>query len=254
LQSVVLEYVTDRLVEEVSDEVTHNRPLLLENQPLIKARARDYVRQTEERLIGVPLLEHLTMHHGEAGTEQRLLSLLDAWRAQPAAQQGYGPGNGVNLLRLLRGNLRGVDLSRLAMRQVYLAEVDAQDASLIGAQLADAVLADAFNLPISVALSSDGALLAVGTSTGQIEVWRYTAWRCPPAVNWWPAAVRIRWSGCGRPRTIVAPKSAAMQSERNPQRPRLQVSGGPSRPCWATPARSTAWRCRPTGGWWPVAV
>jgi hypothetical protein len=172
LQSVVLEYVTDSLVEEVSDEVTHNKPLLLVNQPLIKAQAKDYVRQTEERLIGGPLAQRLNTQHGEAGTEHRLLALLDAWRGQPGALQGYGPGNVVNLLRLLRGNLRGLDLSRLALRQVYLAEVDAQDASLTGAQLTDAVLADAFNLPISVSLSSDGALLAAGTSTGQIGVWQ----------------------------------------------------------------------------------
>jgi WD40 repeat protein/transcriptional regulator with XRE-family HTH domain len=172
LQSVVLEYVTDRLIEEVSNEVTQNRPVLLVNQPLIKAQAKDYVRQTEERLIGGTVVQQLKTQHGAAGTEHRLLSLLDSWRGQPGAQQGYGPGNVVNLLRLLRGNLRGADLSSLALRQAYLAEVDAQDANLTGAQIAGTVLADAFNLPISVALSSDGTLLAAGTSTGQIGVWR----------------------------------------------------------------------------------
>ena len=54
LQSVVLEYVTDRLVEEVGDEIARGQPLLLVEQPLIKAQAKDYVRQTQERLIGEP--------------------------------------------------------------------------------------------------------------------------------------------------------------------------------------------------------
>jgi hypothetical protein len=61
---------------------------------------------------------------------------VDAWRGQPGVEQGYGPGTVVNLLRLLRGDLRGVDLSRLAIRQAYLAEVHAQAASLAGAHLA----------------------------------------------------------------------------------------------------------------------
>ena len=72
----------------------------------------------------------------------RFLALLERWRDQPAAEQGYGPGNGINLLRLLRGDLRGLDLSRLAIRQAYLAEVDAQDARLVDAHLAETVLAE----------------------------------------------------------------------------------------------------------------
>ena len=87
LQSVVLEYVTDRLVDEVSDEVTRGRPVLLVDQPLVRAQAKDYVRQTQE-----------------------------------------------HLLRLRRGELRGLDLARLHLREVYLAGVDAQDTTLAGAQ------------------------------------------------------------------------------------------------------------------------
>jgi WD40 repeat protein/transcriptional regulator with XRE-family HTH domain len=172
LQSVVLEYVTDQLVEEVSQEIQRGRAVVMVEQPLILAQAKDYVRQTQERLIGAPVLQVLKAHHGEGGTEQRLLVLLENWRGDPSAEQGYGPGNVVNLLRLLRGDLRGLDLSRLEIRQAYLAEVDAQDASLMGAHLVDAVLAEAFNFPGSVALSADGTFLAAGTSTGQVMLWR----------------------------------------------------------------------------------
>ena len=172
LQSVVLEYVTDRLVEAVADEIDSGQPVLLMEQPLIKAQAKDYVRQTQERLIGGPILQRLNDQHGERETEHRLLALLDGWRARRPEDQGYGPGNVVNLLRLLRGNLRGLELSRLAIRQAYLAEVDAQDASLSGAHLAEGVLADAFSLPVSLALSADGALLAAGTSGGEVWLWR----------------------------------------------------------------------------------
>ena len=62
----------------------------------------------------------------------------------------------VNLLRLLRGDLRGLDLSRLTLRQAYLQGVDAQDASLAGAHLAETCAGEAFAYPTSVALSADG--------------------------------------------------------------------------------------------------
>jgi hypothetical protein len=90
LQSVVLEYVTDRLVDEVSDEVTRGRPMLLVDQPLIRAQAKDYVRQTQERLTGEPILQQLQADHGPDGAEQRLLGLLESWRDHPQNECGYG--------------------------------------------------------------------------------------------------------------------------------------------------------------------
>src|SRR5207302_2784150 len=130
LQSVVLEYVTDRLVEDVGDEIARGQPVLLVDQPLIKAQAKDYVRQTQERLIGEPILQQVRAEHGNDGADRRLSELLDGWRNRQEAEQGYGPGNVVNLLRLRRGDLRSLDLAHLALRQTYLAGVEAQDASL----------------------------------------------------------------------------------------------------------------------------
>jgi WD40 repeat protein len=172
LQPVVLEYATDRLVDQLADEIAHGEPARLVSHAVIEAQAKEYVRRSQERLIAEPILAWLNARYDRSGTEQRLLVLLDGWRGLPPTTQGYGPGNVVNLLRLPRGDLRGLDLSRLAIRQAYLAEVDAQDASLAHARLTDTVLAEAFDYPGSVALSGDGALLAAGTSTGGVWLWR----------------------------------------------------------------------------------
>jgi WD40 repeat protein/transcriptional regulator with XRE-family HTH domain len=170
LQSVVLEYTTDRLVEDASAEIADHQPSQIVELPLIKAQAKDYVRQNQERLIGEPILQQLA--ETAADPEQALLALLDGWRHRPWVEQGYGPGNVVNLLRLLRGDLRGLNLGGLALRQAYLAGVAAQDTSLAAAHLSEAVLTDAFTYPISVALSGDGAFLVAGTSTGEVWLWR----------------------------------------------------------------------------------
>ena len=172
LQSMVLEYMTDRLVETAADEIERGQPVLLVEQPLIKAQAKDYVRQTQERLIGAPILQRLNAAPNAHGSGAHGCALARGWRGGPSAEQGYGPGNVVNLLRLLRGDLRGLDLSRLALRQVYLQGVDAQDASLADAHLAETVLAEPFAYPTAVALSADGALLAAGTPTGEVCLWR----------------------------------------------------------------------------------
>jgi WD40 repeat protein len=54
----------------------------------------------------------------------------------------------------------------------YLPEVEAQDASLYGTHLVESVLAEAFDYPISVALSADGAYLALGTAGAEVRLWR----------------------------------------------------------------------------------
>jgi transcriptional regulator with XRE-family HTH domain len=172
LQSMVLEYVTDRLVETVAKEIGAGELETLAEFPLIKAQAKDYVRESQERLIGAPILHQLDAAHGEAKTESLLVALLDRWRGRPAAEQGNGPGNVVNLLRVLRGHLRGMDFSRLTIRHSYLQGVEARDASLAGAHLSEAVLAEAFSNPSSVAMTADGAYLVAGTATGEVCLWR----------------------------------------------------------------------------------
>jgi hypothetical protein len=173
LQPVVLEYVTDALVAATTDEVVRSAPAQLMAHPLMKAQAAEYVRQTQERMLGAPILRLLKAQLGDARTEQQLVTLLEGWRDQPPEKQGYGPGNVVNLLRLLRGGeLRAMDLSKLSIQQAYLAGVEAQGASFAGSQLVDVVLAEAFPPPFRVALSGDGTLMAVGTSTGEVWLFR----------------------------------------------------------------------------------
>src|SRR5262249_20823478 len=124
LQPVILEFVTDQLVEAVQHELVDGQPQLVRSHALVQATAQDYVRRTQEQLIATPLLERLAGASGDAAAlERQLLMQLASWREQPRSAQGYGPGNVVNLLRLRRGHLRGLDLARLAIRQAYLAEV-----------------------------------------------------------------------------------------------------------------------------------
>src|SRR5262249_47760391 len=150
LQPVVLEYVSERLVAALAQEVVDGRPALLVSHAVVQATGKDYVRRSQERLLALPLLEQLVAAYGgAAGAELRLVELLRGWRDRAQAEQGYGPGNVVNLLRLLRGDLCGLDLSRLSIRHAYLQEVEAQDASLAGAHLSEAALAEAFVYPNS---------------------------------------------------------------------------------------------------------
>ena len=91
-----------------AQEILAGEPALLVSHALVKARAKDYVRRSQERLIAQPLLERLRGSFDWARAEcreTRCTALLDSdGAAGRRRKQGYGPGNVVNLLRLLRGD------------------------------------------------------------------------------------------------------------------------------------------------------
>ena len=173
LHSVVLEYVTSRLVTTASEEMQQGKLLRLLEHGLERAQAKEYVRQTQERLLLAPLLASLqSVYQGRAGVERQLCSLLEQLREWAQVTHGYGPANLVALLRLLRGDLRGLDLSHLAMRGAFLQGVELQDASLAAALIRESVFTETFGATWAVAISARGMFWAAGSSRGEVRVWR----------------------------------------------------------------------------------
>ena len=173
LQSVVLEYVTGRLLAAMSDEIQQGKLGLLIEYALCTAQANDYVRKTQEQLLVRPILAQLQrVYAGEQAIEARLLVLLDQLRDLTQKAQGYGPANLAVMVRMLRGNLRGLDLSRLSLRGASLHGIEMQDAQLTGATLRDSVFTEAIPAISAVAVSGTGEYWAAGTWRGEVWVWK----------------------------------------------------------------------------------
>ena len=172
LHSVVLEYATARLITEISGEIEQGKLAHLKDYGLCQTQAKGYVRQVQEQLLVVPLLTRLqSTYHTQAATEQRLLWLLRQLRGLPHNSQGYGPVNLVTLLRVQRGNLRGLDLSNLTLRGVYLQGVEMQDARLSGAHIQNSVFTEPLDAITALTISADGQYWAAASWRGEVRVW-----------------------------------------------------------------------------------
>ena len=122
LQSVVLEYMTARLIAEASFEIEHGRFVRLAEHRITLAQSREYVRKAQERVIVLPILTQLRGSYGrQSALEAQLLALLETLKSYSEDRQDYAPSNIVTLLCLLRGDLRGLDLSHLTLRGVLSA-------------------------------------------------------------------------------------------------------------------------------------
>ncbi len=173
LQSVMMEYLIDELGERLAEEIVLGPPQQLRQVALAQAQAKDYVREIQVRLLVHPLLERLRAELGaNAQIEANLLRLLAQFRTEDAAIQGYGPANVITLLTALRGHLRGLDLSQLAIRGAYLQGVEMQDATLSGALLQESVLTEAFDAIWAVAISQSGQYWAAAGRRGEVRLWR----------------------------------------------------------------------------------
>jgi WD40 repeat protein/transcriptional regulator with XRE-family HTH domain len=179
LQSVVLEYVTAFLIAEASSEIQRGQLDRLIQHGLCLAYAKEYVRETQERLLLSPLLADLQCVYleradkatGLSSLEKHLLALLNQFRQLAETAQGYGPANLIALLQLQRGNLNGLDLSRLCIRGAYLQSIEMQDSSMVGTLTRDCVFTRAVSAIWGVAISLDGKRWATGSFQGQVRIW-----------------------------------------------------------------------------------
>jgi len=177
LQPVIMEYVTDRFVEQICFEIDEGkiREGLFFSHALMKARAKDYIRDYQVKLILKPIAYRLLATYEQSGSEKKLREMLESLRERSTSPfLGYAAGNILNLLVYLNVDLRGYDFSYLPVRQAYFQGISLRDVNFTGADLSESVFTDTFSSIFAVALSNDGMLLAVGTANGEIRLWDTT--------------------------------------------------------------------------------
>jgi WD40 repeat protein len=170
-QPVVMEYVTQMLIEHCYREITTQTLDLCRSQALLKTQTQDHIRETQVRLILQPLGQKLLgAGHGKATVEFLLEQLLDTLRGKPLAYTGYAAGNVINLLSVLPSELSDRDFSDLAIAQAYLAEATLHRTNFTGSTLYQSMFVETLGGIVSVAFSPDGQMLAASDNRGEIHI------------------------------------------------------------------------------------
>jgi WD40 repeat protein/DNA-binding SARP family transcriptional activator len=188
LQNVVMEYLTEKMVAQVCDEINgftsegaalragqaqvQPGSLMINSHAVLKATASEHVRASQTRLIVQPVVARLLAQWRRSGVLARLHAVLAALRAQPAQTPGYAAGNMINLLLHMGADVSGEDFSGLCVWQAYLQRrqlpaVDFRDADLSGS-----VFTHVFGEILAVQFDADGQLLAASAINGQLVVWQ----------------------------------------------------------------------------------
>jgi WD40 repeat protein len=185
-QPVIMEYVTERLTERVSQELlatetAHLAPTsYLHRFALLKTTVKDYIRESQSRLVLEPVCRQLQAVLGSpraivAHLKTRLTK-LQADVPQPlthaeAVTPSYAPGNLLNLLCHLKADLTGINVSGLAIWNAYLPGVPLPQANFAHAHLRHTVFSNVFSAVFSIAFSPDGTRFATGEIGGFLRLW-----------------------------------------------------------------------------------
>jgi WD40 repeat protein/transcriptional regulator with XRE-family HTH domain len=168
LQPVVMEYITERFVQLLCIEFETQKLNVWQTHPLVRVQAKDYIREIQTRLIVQPVMEQLLSRFGSvAAIEAQARHLL----TQQGKKAGYTAGNLINLLVQLQVDLRGWDFSGLVVQQADLRQVDLARVNFQNADLAKSIFSETLSIAMSVDLSPDGQMMAVGDSIGNIYLW-----------------------------------------------------------------------------------
>ncbi len=188
LQPVIMQYVTDRLIAQVYEEIATESMSVFLSHALVKAQAKDEVRLSQIRLILEPLADRLLSTWGKQRVEAKVIGMLFALRERYPQMPGYAGGNALHLLCQLKSELRNLDFSDLTIWQAYLRGVDLRDVNFSRCDLATSVFTETFGNVMSVAFSPDGTLLAAGMTNSEARVWHVPDGKpllaCEGHANW----------------------------------------------------------------------
>ncbi|MBV9706213.1 MAG: PD40 domain-containing protein, partial [Chloroflexi bacterium] len=171
LQPVIMEYVTDEFIREICKEIHGETPYLFARHALAKAQSKEYVRESQMRLILTPIMKWLFASIEREVIEKKFKVLLSRLREISDQKTNYAAGNLLNLLIQMHYDLRSYDFSHLPIRQAFLQGTLLPHVDFTDADLTTSVFTDTFGSVLSVAFSPNGALLAAGTTNNDIRLW-----------------------------------------------------------------------------------
>jgi len=196
-QPVVMEYVTEKLIDIFCQEIITATPQYLFSHALVQAQEKDYIRDSQKGLIVQSIVHRLEVSLGSKQRVQKQLrdmiaklqkSRLNHQDAQAMglsplsnnlsnnlsknlSMEHYGSANLLNLLVQLGTDLTGYDFSGLTFRNCDLRSLKLHRVNFTQATFHDCLFAGNFGSVTSVAFNPNGDYLATSDANGGVYIW-----------------------------------------------------------------------------------
>lgn len=171
LQPVLIEYFTDRLVDQVAEAVRIRDITSIRQHAVLKALAVDYIKETQRRVIVKPIAVRLRESVADLDLHEDFIATLDALRASQPRDHSYAGGVLLNIILTDSSEAMPYDFSDITIRCADLEGKSAQRMLFRRCRFIDCSFTDAFGPTLSLAIGHDNALLAASTVHGEVRLW-----------------------------------------------------------------------------------
>lgn len=171
-QPVVMEYVSDRLVERIAMELISGNINFLDRFALIKTTVKDYIRESQARLSLKDVGDRLKWAFQSNETlKKHLMAVSLKLKEWQQGSFGYGVGNLINLCFFLQISLESFDFSHTHIRSAYFQGQSLKRVNFDHAQFHDCVFTQAFKCVTAMAMDARDRYLALGYEDGNVDLW-----------------------------------------------------------------------------------
>ncbi|MHC5599656.1 MAG: WD40 domain-containing protein [Nostoc sp.] len=171
-QPVVMEYITEQLIEQICHEIITFEMRLLNCYALIKANAKDYIRESQTRVILESILIRLKSKLNIPGEiELKIKQFILRLQENLPAIPGYACGNLINILRYLKVDFTGYNFSNLTILQADFQGTSLNQVNFTGANISKSVFTEYLASSLCVKFSPDGKFLVSTDANDGIHLW-----------------------------------------------------------------------------------
>jgi len=169
-QSVLMEYVTEEIIEQVAQEISGGEINLFDKYALIKAQSQDYLINAQIQFILKPIIAKLLTWVTKPTIQNHLNQLLSQLKSSIPSKPGYAAGNIINLLQQLDIELNNYDFSHLNIWQANLQGINLQQTNFANSDLSKSVFTQTLGSILAAKFSPTGKLFATAIDN-QIYLW-----------------------------------------------------------------------------------
>ncbi len=170
LEDNYIKYITEHLIDQLFQEIKKMEFNLFKTHPILKAIARDDIRDSQYRHIVKPLYERLeNVFGGKQGVENHLKQLLLSIKGKKLYL--YAAGNILNLLCHMKSDISKFDFTEQIIWQAYLQGMRLRDVNFSYSDFSNFVFTQTFGDILTIAFNNYGSYFATGESDGYIRIW-----------------------------------------------------------------------------------
>jgi WD40 repeat protein len=170
-QPVIMEYISEQLIEKIAAELQTCDLNLFVRHALLKTTQKEYIRESQVRLILQSIGEELSKALGSMDALRSQVQTLIAAVRCLKPSSGYGAGNLLNLCVHRQLDLTEFDFSDLAICHADLQNADLHRVNFAHVNFSKSVFTQTFSSILAIAFSPDSQHLATGDANGEISLW-----------------------------------------------------------------------------------